>query len=76
MLTTGIIGIAILVALVVLFLVWRTVKVFVKLALVGLVALLVVAALVWWNYSGGARSSTPNANRPAANTRRTTTTNR
>jgi membrane protein implicated in regulation of membrane protease activity len=71
--TTGIIGIAILVALVVLFLVWRTVKVFVKLALVGFVALLVVAALVWWNYSG-AGGSTPNSNRPAANTRRTTTT--
>jgi membrane protein implicated in regulation of membrane protease activity len=67
--TTGIIGIAILVALVVLFLVWRTVKMFVKLALIGLVALLVVAAVVWWNYSGGA-SSTPNANRPAVNTRR------
>jgi membrane protein implicated in regulation of membrane protease activity len=69
--TIGIIGIAILVALVVLFLVWRTVKMFVKLALVGLVALLVVAALVWWNYAGGT-SSTPNANRPAANTRRNT----
>jgi membrane protein implicated in regulation of membrane protease activity len=69
MTTIGIIGIAIIVALVVLFLVWRTVKMFVKLALVGLVALLVVAALVWWNYSG-ATGSTPNANRPAANTRR------
>ncbi|HEX8635971.1 MAG TPA: hypothetical protein VF703_17625 [Pyrinomonadaceae bacterium] len=69
--TIGIIGIAILVALVVLFLVWRTVKVFVKLALVGLVALLVVAALVWWNFAGGT-SSTPNANRPPANTRRNT----
>jgi membrane protein implicated in regulation of membrane protease activity len=67
--TIGIIGIAILVTLVVLFLVWRTVKVFVKLALVGLVALLVVAALAWWNFAGGERS-TPNANRPAANTRR------
>ena len=69
--TIGIIGIAILVALVVLFLVWRTVKVFVKLALVGLVALLVIAALVWWNFAG-ANNSTPNANRPAANTRRNT----
>jgi membrane protein implicated in regulation of membrane protease activity len=67
--TIGIIGIAILVALVALFLVWRTVKVFVKLALVGLVALLVVAALVWWNFAGGG-SSTPQTNRPAANTRR------
>ena len=28
-------------------------KVFIKLALLGLVALLVVAALVWWNYSVG-----------------------
>ncbi|HEX8127492.1 MAG TPA: hypothetical protein VF527_00085 [Pyrinomonadaceae bacterium] len=71
MTTIGIIGIAILVALVVLFLVWRTVKVFVKLALVGLVALLVIAALVWWNFAGGG-SSTSNANRPAANTRRST----
>jgi membrane protein implicated in regulation of membrane protease activity len=69
MTTIGIIGIAILVALVVLFLVWRTVKMFVKLALVGLIALLVIAALVWWNYAGGA-GSTPDANRPAANTRR------
>ncbi|HLL72682.1 MAG TPA: hypothetical protein VK363_14665 [Pyrinomonadaceae bacterium] len=69
--TLGIIGIAILVALVVLFLVWRTVKVFVKLALVGLVALLVVAALVWWNFAGGT-DATRNANRPAANTRRNT----
>jgi membrane protein implicated in regulation of membrane protease activity len=67
--TIGIIGIALLVALVVLFLVWRTVKVFVKLALVGLVALLVIAALVWWNFAGG-QGATPNANRPAANTRR------
>jgi hypothetical protein len=67
--TIGIIGVAILVALIVLFLVWRTVKVFVKLALVGLIALLIIAALVWWNFSGGTRS-TPNANRPAANTRR------
>ncbi|HEX8457590.1 MAG TPA: hypothetical protein VF656_09850 [Pyrinomonadaceae bacterium] len=69
--TIGIIGIALIVALVVLFLVWRTVKMFVKLALVGLVALLIVAALVWWNFAG---SSTPatNANRPpaATNTRR------
>ncbi|HYG09111.1 MAG TPA: hypothetical protein VD835_03980 [Pyrinomonadaceae bacterium] len=71
MTTLGIIGIAILVALVVLFLVWRTVKMFVKLALVGLVALLVVAALVWWNFYGG-QGSTPKANRPAANTRRNT----
>ena len=69
--TIGIIGIAILVALVVLFLVWRTVKMFVKLALIGLVALLVIAALAWWNLAGG-QSSTPNANRPAANTRRST----
>jgi membrane protein implicated in regulation of membrane protease activity len=70
--TIGIIGIAILVALVVLFLVWRTVKVFIKLALVGFIALLVIAALVWWNFSGGT-SSTPNENRPAStNTRRST----
>jgi membrane protein implicated in regulation of membrane protease activity len=69
--TIGIIGIAILVALVVLFLVWRTVKVFVKLALVGLIALLVIAALVWWNFSGRT-GATPNGNRPATNTRRTT----
>ena len=76
MMTTGIIAVAILVALVVLFLVWRTGKAFVKLALIGLVALLVVAAVAWWNYSG-AGSSTKNADRPAANTRRTTTnTNR
>jgi membrane protein implicated in regulation of membrane protease activity len=72
MTTIGIIGIAILVALVVLFLVWRTVKMFVKLALVGLVALLVIAALVWWNYAGGTMGSTPNASRPAVNTRRNT----
>jgi len=71
MMTTGIIGIAILVTLVVLFLVWRTVKMFVKLALIGLVALLVVVALVWWNFAGG-QTSTSNANRPAANTRRST----
>ena len=69
--TIGIIGICILVALVVLFLVWRTVKVFVKLALVGFIALACVAALVWWNYSGGTTATT-NANRPAANTRRNT----
>ena len=70
--TLGIIGIALLVALVVLFLVWRTVKVFIKLALLGLIALLVVAALAWWNFSGGT-SSTPNANRPVpTNTRRST----
>jgi membrane protein implicated in regulation of membrane protease activity len=71
MTTIVIIGIAILVALVVLFLVWRTVKLFVKLALVGIVALLVVAALVWWNFAGG-EGATPNANRPASNTRRNT----
>jgi hypothetical protein len=71
--TIEIIGVAILVALVVLFLVWRSVKVFIKLALVGFIALLVIAALVWWNYAGGGgTSSTPNANRPAANTRRNT----
>jgi membrane protein implicated in regulation of membrane protease activity len=70
--TIGIIGIALLVALVVLFLVWRTVKVFIKLALVGLIALLVIAALVWWNFSG-ATGSTPEANRPTStNTRRST----
>jgi membrane protein implicated in regulation of membrane protease activity len=70
--TIGIIGIALLVALVVLFLVWRTVKVFIKLALVGFIALLVIAALVWWNFSGGT-NSTPEANRPAStNTRRST----
>ena len=69
MTTLGIIGIAIIVALVVLFLVWRTVKMFVKLALVGLIALLVVAALVWWNFAGS-HDSTPKANRPATNTRR------
>ena len=68
--TIGIIGIAIVVALVVLFLVWRTMKVFFKLALVGFIALLVIAALVWWNFSGNGTSSTPNANRPATNTRR------
>jgi membrane protein implicated in regulation of membrane protease activity len=69
--TLGIIGIALLVALVVLFLVWRTVKVFIKLALIGLIALLVVAALAWWNFSGGEKGSTTNANRPAStNTRR------
>ena len=71
--TIGIIGIAIIVALVVLFLVWRTVKMFVKLALVGLVALLVVAALLWWNFAG---SSTPNANRPAASNTRRSNANR
>jgi hypothetical protein len=49
----SIIGIAILVALVVLFLVWRTVKMFVKLALIGFIALAVIAALAWWNSSGG-----------------------
>jgi membrane protein implicated in regulation of membrane protease activity len=64
----SIIGIAILVALVVLFLVWRTVKMFVKLALIGFIALAAIAALAWWNSSGG-QSSTPNANRPT-NTRR------
>lgn len=64
----GIIGIGILVALVALFLVWRTVKMFVKLALVGFIALAVAAALAWWNFSGGG-SSTPDGNRPA-NTRR------
>jgi membrane protein implicated in regulation of membrane protease activity len=70
--TIGIIGIALLVALVVLFLVWRTVKVFIKLALIGFIALLVIAALVWWNFSGGT-GSTPEANRPAStNTRRST----
>ena len=68
--TITIIGIAILVALVVLFLVWRTVKMFVKLTLVGFIALAVVAALAWWNFSGS-NSSTPDGNRPA-NTRRST----
>lgn len=72
LMTIGIIGIAILVVLVVLFLVWRTVKVFIKLALLGLVALLVVAALVWWNFSDSGTNATPNGNRPAANTRRNT----
>ncbi|HKP72599.1 MAG TPA: hypothetical protein VJT82_06655 [Pyrinomonadaceae bacterium] len=70
--TIGIIGVAALVALVVLFLVWRTVKAFVKLALVGFIALLVVAALVWWNFAGATSpAQTQNQNRPA-NTRRTT----
>ncbi|HEY0099363.1 MAG TPA: hypothetical protein VGB76_10475 [Pyrinomonadaceae bacterium] len=68
--TIGIIGIALIIALVVLFLVWRTVKVFIKLALIGLIALLVVAALVWWNFSGGETNPTPNRNRPATNMRR------
>ena len=66
--TIEIIGVIILVALVGVFLVWRTVKMFVKLAVLGLIALVVIGALVWWNFSGG-ESSTPNANRPA-NTRR------
>ena len=66
--TIGIIGIAAaLVALVVLLLVWRTVKAFVKLALVGFIALAVVAALVWWNFSGG--TPAPHANRPASTRR-------
>jgi len=63
-----IIGIIILVALVVLFFVWRTVKTFIKLAVLGLIALVVIAALGWWNFSAK-QSSTPNSNRPA-NTRR------
>jgi len=65
-----IIGVITLVALVGLFLVWRTVKMFVKLAILGLLALVVVAVLVWWNFFGGKRP-TPNGNGPA-NTRRST----
>ena len=63
-----IIGVIALVALVGVFLVWRTVKMFVKLAVLGFIALVVIAALVWWNFSAK-QSSTPNSNRPA-NTRR------
>ncbi len=51
--TIEIIGVIVLVALVGLFLVWRTVKTFIKLALLGFIALVVIAALVWWNFSGG-----------------------
>ncbi|MGI9107889.1 MAG: hypothetical protein ACR2G4_16765 [Pyrinomonadaceae bacterium] len=68
--TIGIIGVVILIALVGLFLVWRTVKLFIKLALVGIVVLLVVGLLAWWN-SSSEKTATPPAerNRPA-NTRR------
>ena len=64
----GIIAFVALVALVGLFLVWRTVKTFIKLALIGFLALVLIGALTWWNYSGG-RSTTTNQNRPV-NTRR------
>ena len=63
-----IIGVVVLVALVGVFLVWRTVKMFVKLAVLGFIALVVIGALAWWNFFGE-KSSTPNANRPT-NTRR------
>ncbi len=66
--TIEIIGVIVLVALVGLFLVWRTVKTFIKLALLGFIALVVIGALVWWNFSGG-KSPATNQNRPA-NTRR------
>jgi len=66
--TIGIIGIVSLIALVALFLVWRTVKLFIKLALIGFIALLIVGLLAWWNFSG-ATTSTPEPARPA-NTRR------
>ena len=60
----GLIALVALVALVGLFLVWRTVKTFVKLALVGFIALIIIGALVWWNFSGG-RSPATNGKRPA-----------
>ena len=68
--TIGLAGIALIVLLVVLLLAWRALKFFVRLALLGLAALLVVGLLVWWNLPGDSAPAR-NDSRPA-NTRRPT----
>ncbi|MCA1631735.1 MAG: hypothetical protein LC785_07855 [Acidobacteria bacterium] len=44
--------IAALVGLALLFVAWRTVRAFVRLALFGFVALALVAAYAWWRWNG------------------------
>ena len=68
--------VAVVVAFVLLLLLWRTVKMFVRLALVGLVVLAVLAGLFAWGWLGsGSDDARPQQrdNRRAtnANTRRT-----
>ena len=58
------------VALLLLLLLWRTVKMFVRLALVGLVVLAVLVGLFAWGWlgSGTDDARTPQGNRRAPNT--------
>lgn len=66
-------AIAVVVALagvVVLFLLWRTLKMFVRLALVGLVVLAVVLGLFAWGWYGAGDSPRPAPRRANANARR------
>jgi len=64
------------VGLLLLVLLWRTVKMFVRLALVGLVVLAVLAGLVAWGWLGSgsddARPHRDNRRATNANTRRNT----
>jgi membrane protein implicated in regulation of membrane protease activity len=56
--------IAAVVGLALLFVAWRTVRAFARLALLGFVALALVAAYAWWRWNGS------NEPTPARNERR------
>jgi membrane protein implicated in regulation of membrane protease activity len=63
--------IAAVVGLVLLFVAWRTVRAFVRLALFGLIALALVAAYAWWRWQGaGEPAPARNAPRQGAPARR------
>jgi len=72
---TAVSVVAVIVGLVLLFLLWRTVKFFVRLALIGLVVLAVLAGLFAWGWLGTGAGESGNAPRGRtratnANTRR------
>ena len=67
---TAIAVVVALAGLVVLFLLWRTLKFFLRLALVGLVLLAVVAGLAAWGWFGAGDARRPAPRAANANSRR------
>ena len=67
---TAIAVVVALVGVVVLFLLWRTLKFFLRLALVGLILLTVVAALAAWGWFGAGDATRPTPRGANANSRR------
>ena len=59
----GIIAVIVAIAAAGLFLIWRAVRLFMRLAIVGVVVLLIVGLFAWNNWSGSA--SKQGGNRPA-----------